>query len=384
MRGEESVGSMLSGGMDSGSIVAVARELAFKLGGVHLRTYSALDDELVACRESRAVREVLKLDKLHSTTICPSALDGLEPDLGTLTWSLEEPFDYHMIVPRSMYLLARRDGLRTVLDGIDGDSILSEGTFIARLLRTGHWLKAWREAAGQNRFYFGNYPPFPVLFRSMRTAFGPKWLRMALRPLRLRQMVEHEIRDSAIRPDFAESVQLHERIESLVNHFWRRDPLDRAADMAGIVEHTYITSGIERYERVAASCGLESRHPFLFRPLVEFAVRLPDEQRIRDGWPKHILRRVMRNKLPHAFVRYGKAHLGWSMTRAYLTRLKPTLAERLRADADILLQYIRKEELDRLVEKACSLGPMDAISMYRAYEVCHLANWLRQQTQTRF
>jgi asparagine synthase (glutamine-hydrolysing) len=44
--------------------------------------------------------------------------------------------------------------------------------------------------------------------------------------------------------------------------------------------------------------SVEVRLPFLFHELVEFVFALPDQQRIRDGWTKFLLRSSMAEALP--------------------------------------------------------------------------------------
>ena len=59
LRGAGPVGSMLSGGMDSGSVVAVARELLATAGVGPLATFSAISPDEERCVETRAIREAL-------------------------------------------------------------------------------------------------------------------------------------------------------------------------------------------------------------------------------------------------------------------------------------------------------------------------------------
>ena len=51
-------------------------------------------------------------------------------------------------------------------------------------------------------------------------------------------------------------------------------------------------------ERASAEAGIEDRHPFLDRRLVEFTAALPDEQRWQRGQVKYILRQAMAGLLP--------------------------------------------------------------------------------------
>ena len=73
-----------------------------------------------------------------------------------------------------------------------------------------------------------------------------------------------------------------------------------------------ITAGRERYARLAAAHGIESSDPFLDKRVVDYCSRLPGRFRLKDGWPKIILRDLMDGKLPDE-VRWGrgKPHLGF-------------------------------------------------------------------------
>ncbi len=82
--------------------------------------------------------------------------------------------------------------------------------------------------------------------------------------------------------------------------------------------------------------GLEMRYPFLYRPLVEFALRLPVRARIRPEGRKWILREAMRDVLPERVrTRVGKggmdARILWSLERER-RRLEALLRRPLLAD----------------------------------------------------
>jgi asparagine synthetase B (glutamine-hydrolysing) len=77
--------------------------------------------------------------------------------------------------------------------------------------------------------------------------------------------------------------------------------------------------GIELDERAALSFGLESRHPFNDRRLIEFALALPEEQRWRDG-SKFILRQALKGILPRSVCeRTDKADFSCIFARTLLT-----------------------------------------------------------------
>ena len=90
------VGAMLSGGMDSGSVVAVARGLLTAESRGPLRTYSAVGPDPATCVETRAIHAALTMDGLVPRMVRHDRLDELMPELDELTWNLDEPFDDHM------------------------------------------------------------------------------------------------------------------------------------------------------------------------------------------------------------------------------------------------------------------------------------------------
>jgi len=89
LRGGEMVTSMLSGGLDSSSIVGVGRKLRLDAGGAPLRTYSVIRREPAGCPETQAMLEMLKLDNLAPVTLSADQLPILMPELSQQTWHLE-------------------------------------------------------------------------------------------------------------------------------------------------------------------------------------------------------------------------------------------------------------------------------------------------------
>jgi asparagine synthase (glutamine-hydrolysing) len=65
---------------------------------------------------------------------------------------------------------------------------------------------------------------------------------------------------------------------------------------------------LESSDRAAAEHGIELRHPFYDRRLVEFAIAIPESQRWRARTTKFVMRHAMRRLLPESvYARMGKA-----------------------------------------------------------------------------
>jgi asparagine synthase (glutamine-hydrolysing) len=306
------------------------------------------------------------------------------PELERLVREVEEPYDQSMTMVFAVYLAARRAGIKALLDGIDGDNLLSEGSHFARLLRRGRWLAAYHAAVGHERFW-GNdyYPAWRELWRSARAAFVPQPLRRLRGAMRFgnrERLVRHSLRTTLIAPAFARRIDLASRLEALAAH---RPPgllPDFCRERARDVLHPYLTIGVERYNRVASSLGVEPRLPFLDRRVVEFCVALPSGQKFADGWPKAILRRAMAGRLPDAVRwRRGKEHLGWACTTAFMKLAQLRLQAAIEANSGIISPYVDLDALRRACRAYFEAGDMERAD--KVYEAASLGVWLRRHAE---
>lgn len=382
LRGADTVGSMLSGGMDSGSIVAVARELRSQAGEGPLPTFSAVGPDPETCVETRTIHAALTMGGLAPHLVNHACLDELLPELEELTWSLEEPFDGHMTLNRAVYLDAHRHRIKAILDGIDGDNVLSEGAHIARLLRRGRWLTAYRDAVGQERFWGAAYPAWRELTRSVGSAFAPKSVMRLYRMVRRigsGTTAQRNIESSVISPDFARRVGLADRLETLAAHSKHGGPLvTLGQERVRSLDHPYLTVGVERYNRIASAVGIEPRHPFLDTRVVSFCVALPGEQKITDGWPKAILRRAMAGRLPDAVRwRRGKEHLGWDFTAAMMGAMGRRMQVAFDESIELLSSCVDVRKLHEMSRSCFDDG--DSVHSETVFETALLGTWLGRQ-----
>jgi asparagine synthase (glutamine-hydrolysing) len=384
LRGNGLVGAMLSGGMDSGSVVAVASRLLSERGQGPLPTFSAAGPDPETCLETKTIHAALGVDGLDPHLVNLANLDELLPELVELTWSLDEPFDKDMTLVRAIYLAAHRRKVKAVLDGIDGDTILSEGSHIVRLLQCGKWLSAFREAVGQNIFWGGGYPAGKELFRGAVRAFVPgpvlRFRRALLNSRRQKGQLEKNIRESIISQVFADRVHLGDRLKTLQMLQPPGGILTPSQESARAINHPNLAVGVERYNRVASAISIEPRHPFLDRRLVEFCITLPGSQKVNRGWPKAILRYAMDGRLPDGVRwRIGKEHLGW----AYTAKIMEMTQERLRfaiiKNFNILEAFIDKDS----VNNACRsyFEEKDPDQAEKVYEAAQLGVWLNRHKE---
>jgi asparagine synthase (glutamine-hydrolysing) len=254
-----------------------------------------------------------------------------------------------MTLNRALYLRARNVNTKVMLDGVAGDTVLSEGDYLQRLLTSGRWFRGFRTAVDRNRFYGGAYPPTRALYLGLRSALAPAPLRRYRRAVAADRRVRAAVAESLIDVDFARRVALHERLKHLRSHGSPTERVSYLMKRALAIEHPYLTVGRERYDRVASASAIEPRDPFMDRRVVEFAVRLPGDQLIADGWPKAVLRRALEGRLPDE-VRYrrGKEHLGPVFTESLLAANETRFQERLDAFLPAIAPYVDMKQLGEI------------------------------------
>jgi asparagine synthase (glutamine-hydrolysing) len=372
------VGSMLSGGIDSGSVVAVAGRLLAAEHRGPLLTFSAISPDGEAEPETRAIRTTSTIDGLDPTTVSYGELDQFLPELAELTWEVDEPFDGTMTLVRAVYLAARRRGVSMLLDGVGGDNVLTEGRRLARLLRAGRWRTAYREADGHNRYWQGAFPPRRELLGSARAAFVPDVVLRRLRRQRQRRRIAHRVRSSPISEEFAERMAVGERLRLHERNAVAGPLSEGRAERARSIEHPYLTVGRERYDRVAGAVGIEPRDPFLDLRVLSFCVSLPDGQMLTDGWPKSILRRATADLLPDEVRwRRGREHLGFAFTSALMDTLRDSMRRDLESNLAAVDRYVGLDAAEACRDYVCS---GHAARARNAYDVLLLAEWVHRHT----
>lgn len=354
LRSAGPVGSMLSGGMDSGSVAAVASRLMAEAGRGPLPTFSVVDADPGDDPETRGVRATAAMLGTTPHLVGLGDLSGWTADLAAALGGAAEPFDALMDVPRAAYLAARRAGVRVVLDGVAGDTVLAEGDHLRRLARSGRWLQVWREAVGEERQWLGRRSRWRLLLGAARGAVVPD----PLRRLRRRLPWPGDGRPGEgrlLQPDFARRVDLAGRVARFRRHQppgWGPNQAWRAAVVGGVA----LLVGRERYDRTASRFAVEPRDPFMDLRVIGFCLRCPSAQMLRDGWQKHLLRRAMERELPASVVwKRGRHHLGLRMSEELVRlgafpfpapgRVAPQAEDLLRRATGLTYGQLRTEPL---------------------------------------
>jgi asparagine synthase (glutamine-hydrolysing) len=371
LRSPGPVGSMVSGGMDSGSVAAVAAKLLASDGRGPLRTFSAVGPDPDSCVETRTILASSALPGMAATFVDHADMAGCRHALMDLPAS-GEPFDFNMTLIRAVYLAAQRQGIRIMLDGVAGDVVLTSGNRVGQLLRRGRFLEAVGEAQGEARYWGPTWPPWKSLAHAAWAAWMPSAIRNFRDNVRVR-LAERGIGGAGlVSAEFAREIDLVNRRRLRPKHVHAGHPFSREKRRQSIV-HPHLTAARERYDRVASANAIEPRDPFMDVRLVQFCLSLPVEQLQSGGWPKLVLRRAMRDLLPESVRwRVGKEHLGGAFTRTLFDGW-PGWSDDLEAGKPLLERYARAAVLD--------LGNQPqgkALDNEQRFKLFFLLSWLRR------
>lgn len=305
-------GAMVSGGLDSSSVAALAFRHGQHLGGAPLRTYSAVDSR-AANRETNAIGSMLQAYPFNATRVDLAHPETFLPAVRAQHDAAREPFDAGMTLLSAIYATAHRDGVRVMLDGMPGDALYSSSRLLAYLVTHAGWKAAWHEAVAMHREDQHHHPHLRAI-RTLASNGLPAWAkRMLARRHHLRFYRDTVWPNAAISSHFAAQIGLRERNTAFFEHLSATRQVDATGWGESIMAAGHIAAGAERYGRIASHHGIEPRHPFLDRDVIELHAWMPPTLRIRDGRHKWALRQAMAPLLPGDIAwRKDKDHLGWA------------------------------------------------------------------------
>jgi len=418
MRSYGPLASQLSGGMDSSSVTAVARLLAD--GDELLRTYSILFPQSDSCNESDYIDAVLAEGGLR-----PSYIDG---DAVTPLGNIEEVYeglDDHLVggtqhLVWAVMKQAAEEGVRVMLDGLDGDNVVGHGDLYFReLALQGDWAEFARQARqtvarfqgadhGQTfertlgslsglvgKFAFpeverlaneGGVVAFAKAMFGLGRHLGVRrrWLlrryatSLVRGVLRGGETQAYTLQSSElpafIRPEFVERVGLAARKEEVERSMGYRFESVRELQRQ-VLASPRMAVGFETTHHYAALHGIDIRHPFMDRRLIEFCVSLPSRFSYREGWTRYILRCALEDVLPEKIAwRVGKADLSLSSEAGLFGPDRAVVESVLQAPGE-LGRYVDTDMLKEIYAQG-EAAPEHTQTLFT--QVIALGVWLRK------
>ena len=348
LRADVPVGSCLSGGLDSSSIVCIANRLLHDQNA-HLlqRTFSACTD-VAKVDERKWIDIVVNATGVKAHYVYP-ALSGLFSDVADITWHQDEPFGSTSIYAQwNVFRLAAENKVKVMLDGQGADEQLAGyhgyfGPHLATLFKSLRWMTLLKEAKAMRRLHGYSYTTAAAYLAS---ASLPEPIKNALR--RATGRVEQS-------PGWLNMDALGCEAQNPLL------PIGAAgADTVQALSMAQLTASnlqmlLHWEDRDSMGHSIESRVPFLDYHLVEFVLGLPDEYKLSGGVTKRVLRDGMSGILPDA-IRDRMDKIGFATPEE--TWLRETASDLFRNKLQLVLaesdEIFNKEVCQQMLEDMIS------------------------------
>ncbi len=280
------VGSCLSGGIDSSSIVVTMRKVdpEARIKTFSLRFPDKKIDETIYQQEINDMVDSVS----YSVTPGPSELMR---DLQDLFLTQEEPFSGTSVYGQYRVMkLAKDNGVKVLLDGQGADEVLAgyhyfHGYYYYELLKGLDISHLMKEA---NQYYSRSGSFSPLMYLILRATTG-NMKKLLYKHRKVPFLSEDFIKENEQRKDSR----------------WHLSSLDDALYESLMV---YSLPHLLRFEdKNSMRFSIESRVPFLDYRFVEYAFSMPSEMKIKEGVTKYAFRKAMEGELPQSILsRYDK------------------------------------------------------------------------------
>src|SRR6266487_2052941 len=361
------VGILLSGGLDSGLLLALMNEQggpwpAYTIGYGE----SFEDDELADAADTaallRAQHITVKLDRTE-----------FEGSLAKIVECLEEPIAASSIVPMYFVSQRARQDVKVALIGQGPDELF--GGYNRHLgVHYGNWWRGLptglRSIAG---FAVNRLPRNEMLKRGVRSLGNEDRLK---RYQDVFSLAPAETIDGLFRDDVLPAKPAHELVE-----YWRvLLPQMAQTDELGGFQLLEIRSSLPDEllmyaDKLSMAHSLEVRVPYLDRTVVEYVQRLGANLKVRNGTRKWLHRSVCRNYLPPRILKRKKRGFAVNVVDEWFhSSLNGGLSEVLLDESSFIFGLLDPKPVRRLLEGHQS-GRQDNHKLL--FSLVMIEQWLR-------
>lgn len=284
LRADVPVGTCLSGGLDSSSVASLAGPIYQAASGKAFSAITAVSEQ-ESNNEANFAKEVVDHSGLNWLTVKPSYEDFLS-SLDAVVHAQEEPFGSTSLTMQYFVMqAARKNGIPVLLDGQGGDETLLGypkyyGSYLATTLRDqgfGSFVQAFRSAGANNAKMS---LPNAMIFLVGGLVAPARYL-----------VYLNRHRYLAARPAYPK------HLSDFARTSWDDFELQKLE-----ITRTNLPVLLRYEDKNSMAHSIETRLPFLDYRVVEMALSLPGNSKIRDGWSKWVLRQAMDKRMPHSIT----------------------------------------------------------------------------------
>lgn len=285
LRADVKVGSALSGGIDSSSIVALvnqSRQEAANFFGQETFSSVYKSEGTNSCDESAYIDELSEYLSVKSNQIEPK-ISAIPSEHRKMIYHLEHPPSGTLMSGWHTFKLVKRTDVTVTLDGQGADEQLAgyDG-YVTNYVANAPVLEAVSELLHVKNKSLHSRIQKGIIFNICRRVIGER-----VSKLLLGKIISNLNR---------QLLPLNEKLEQ-----------DLKNNLVTLLHYS---------DRVSMAHSIESRMPFLDYRLVEYLASIPAAYKYRKGWSKYIARVAMDGVLPQNIL-WRKDKMGWPIPEQY-------------------------------------------------------------------
>jgi len=334
------LGAFLSGGIDSSAVVGLMAEQTDE--PVRTFTIGFHDDGFDERPYAEEVARHFRTDH-HTFEVRPNAVELIE----RLVWHHDQPFGDSSAIPTFLLSELTKGHVTVALSGDGGDELFAGYQRFAAAMLLRHYERVPRSARTALRDGLWHLPASLAGGRAGRVQ---RFLRRADEglPGALRSWISifAEPDRRALLGDRADGWALADYTAA-----WERTAgagdLDR---MLHVNLRTYLLDDLlPKVDRMSMAHGLEVRSPFLDTRLIEHALTIPAEHKLRGLSLKRVLKAAVADLLPPAVLRRPKQGFGVPLDRWFRDDLRSYVQSMLGGRETRVRQHLDGAVLDRML-----------------------------------
>jgi asparagine synthase (glutamine-hydrolysing) len=335
LRSDVSVGSSLSGGLDSSILVSLINKIAPEKQQSFSAVFPGYKND-----ERKFIDLVLENKNIDANFCSPSATD-FSVNFELFKLHQEEPVsDASVFAQYKVMQLAKEKNCTVLLDGQGADELFAGyETYYSSFLNE---IKNKNDFAKQKKSIQTFYSSKPTIASKIKNSLGKNAFKFRRLKLQIQQMLNPFFNNTFFKKNYNKSFQRQYQFDTLNEHLYQDffcGPMQQLLRYA---------------DRNSMAHGREVRLPFLFHELVEFVFSLPADMKINLGWRKYILRKSFESVLPESIawrkdkIAYDAPQEDWMKEKIIVKKIQDE-KEKL-----IKMGWISKNQLNKKIytEKA--------------------------------
>ena len=358
------LGAFLSGGIDSGSVVA----LMAKHSGQPIKTFSiGFNDEKYS--ELKFAREIANKYgcEHHEQVIEPESISLLPK----LVRSYDEPFADSSAIPTYYVSKFAREHVKVVLSGDGGDELFA-GYNIYGFLRRIH--KYNSSSPAFNKFFWNS---IHRLLPQKAFGKGLTYLLSQNKELlgahlcvwpkneRKKLILETSMNSYQNTPEsFKEEILKNGKGNDFISNLQYLD-----------LQTYMVDSILTKVDRASMLNSLEVRVPLLDHKFAELSFKIPSNMKLKGLEQKYIFKQAVNKFLPHSILNRSKTGFGAPLSVWFKDELKEYVNDKLLNGNPLLSTYLDKSYVKSMVEDSID-GNRDFSS--RIWSLLCFEEWLKQ------